>query len=133
MDEVETARKICEEAGKTGRLTEEHRKRLREVFGERFEKAWKAVEEGRVKRYVFKPSGRVVWIVVGEEAEYRILPRAMFCSCDDFYFRVIGGERGMCYHLLAWMIAEALSRFEEVEEGDELYDDLMEEWRKTPK
>ncbi|RJS90038.1 hypothetical protein CW700_01840, partial [Candidatus Bathyarchaeota archaeon] len=80
-------------------------------------------------RYTFQPSGRVVWIVVGKEGEYQILPRAGYCSCDDFYFRIINGEAGLCYHLIAQRLAEALGRFEEVEEGDEFYDALMAEWR----
>jgi len=133
MDEAEKARAVCLKVKELGGLTEELEGELRSLFGERFEKALRTVEERRVKRYVFQPSGRVVWIVVGEGDEYRILPHAMFCSCEDFYFRVVGGERGLCYHLLAWMLAEALGVFDVVEESDELYEDLMEEWRKTPK
>ena len=133
MDEAEKARTVCLRVRELGKLTEELEEELRSLFGERFEKAWRTVKEHRVKKYVFQPSGRVVWIVVGEGDEYRILSRAMFCSCDDFYFRVLGGEKGLCYHLLAWMLAEALDVFDVVEESDELYEDLMEEWRKTPK
>jgi predicted nucleic acid-binding Zn finger protein len=47
------------------------------------------LKENRVKKYTFKPSGRVVWVVVGKERDYLIMPDAEFCSCDDFYFRVI--------------------------------------------
>ncbi|MCD6263162.1 hypothetical protein J7L60_01965 [Candidatus Bathyarchaeota archaeon] len=122
-------REICEEARRLGRLPGERLAELRALLGERLERALRAVEETRVKRYTFKPSGRIIWIVVGKEGEYQILPRAGYCSCDDFYFRIINGEAGLCYHLIAQRLAEALGRFEEVEEGDEFYDALMAEWR----
>ena len=119
----------CEEARKSDRLSEERLDELRSLFGGRLERALRLVEERRVKRYTFKPSGRVVWIVVGKEREYQILSRAGYCSCDDFYFRVINGEAGLCYHLIAQHLAEALGMLEEIEEGDEFYESLMAEWR----
>ncbi|MFB0543432.1 MAG: hypothetical protein ACETVR_01495 [Candidatus Bathyarchaeia archaeon] len=124
-----TLREACEEARRSGGLSEERLAELRSIFGGRFERALRVVEERRVKRYTFEPSGRVVWIVVGKEREYQILPGAGYCSCDDFYFRVINGETGLCYHLIAQCLAEALGVLEEVEEGDEFYDSLMDEWR----
>lgn len=127
--EQRVLREVCEEARRLGRLPEDRLGELRALLGERLERALRAVEEMRVKRYTFQPSGRVVWIVVGKEREYQILPRAGYCSCDDFYFRIINGEAGLCYHLIAQRLAEALGRFEEVEEGDGFYGTLMAEWR----
>jgi len=103
---------------------------LRSTFGERFDKAWRLVQERRVKRYLFRPSGRVVWIVIGQGGEYRVLPAAGYCSCSDFYFRVVNGEAGVCYHLLGQRLAEALSSYEEVMEDDEAYSLLMDEWKR---
>ncbi|KYH39190.1 MAG: hypothetical protein AYL28_001210 [Candidatus Bathyarchaeota archaeon B23] len=128
-EELELLEEVCEDAGRRGELSDGEVERLRGVFGDRFDRAWRLVEEGRIKRYVFQPSERRVWIAVGKEREYLLLPRAAYCSCGDFYFRVVDGEAALCYHLIAQRLAEALGRFEEVYEGDEFYDDLMAEWR----
>ena len=127
--ELRLLEEICERAKDRGELDEEAVNRLRETFGERFDRAWRLVEEGRIKRYIFQPSGRTIWIAVGKEREYLLLPDAAYCSCDDFYYRVVDGEAALCYHLIAQRLAEALGRFEEIYEGDEFYDDLMAEWR----
>ena len=82
------------------------------MYGYRFNGTWKAVEENRVKKYVFKPSGRVLWIVVSKGREYLIYPLVGYCSCDDFYFSVIDGKTRLCYHLIAVRLAELLGRFE---------------------
>ena len=128
--EDEVLKDTCEKARKEGKLSKRQFARLLEIFGGRFERALKVVEENRVKHYTFKPSGREIWIVVGKEREYQILPRAGYCSCDDFYFHVMSGEVGVCYHLIAQRICEAVGTVEEVEEGDEFYEALMVEWRR---
>jgi hypothetical protein len=38
------------------------------VLRQRSNKAREALNEGRIKKYIFEPSGRVVWIVVGKTA-----------------------------------------------------------------
>ncbi len=127
--EIELLRSICEEAKKQKRITGSQIIRLHNAFGERFNKAWKAVLDGRVKRYRFKPSGRIVWIVVGKKRDYLVMPKADFCSCDDFYFRVMDGKVHLCYHLIAQKIAEYLGWYDEITETDDFYDVLMKEWR----
>jgi predicted nucleic acid-binding Zn finger protein len=102
---------------------------LRNTFGDRFDKAWKLVTEKRIKKYVFKSSGRILWIAIGQNAEYLIYSHAGYCSCSDFYFRVLDYEKAYCYHLLAQKIAEALSFFDLVEEDDEAFDSLFEIWK----
>ena len=99
--------------------------RLLRLFGDRFTKALQALDEGRVRKHVFSPSGRLVWTVVGEEGEYQILPLATFCSCNDFYFRVLSHEAFLCYHLLAQKIAEALDRYVILEGDDGGYPSLI--------
>jgi predicted nucleic acid-binding Zn finger protein len=121
---------ICREAKREGKLTGKNLTRLYEVFGSRFTRAFEALKDGRVKKYVFKPSGRTVWIVVGKEKDYLIMPEAEFCTCDDFYFRVLDREVHMCYHLIAQKLAKNLDWYETIEEHDELYDSLMAEWKK---
>ena len=124
---------ICREAKTEGRLTGKNFTRLYEIFGQRFARAFEALKENRVKKYVFKPSGRVVWVVVGKERDYLIMPEAEFCTCDDFYFRVLDRKVHMCYHLIAQKIAQSLGWYEQIDSEDELYETLMQEWRKpTP-
>jgi len=85
---------VCDAVLSARQLTRSQWERLRSAFGDRFDKAWRLVEEGRVKLYVFDPSGRKVWIVVGRGGEYQILPVSGYCSCSDFYFRVVDGVEG---------------------------------------
>jgi len=122
---------ICKEAKLKGKLTGENLTKLYENFGQRFIKAFEALREGRVKKYVFKPSGRTIWIVVGKERDYLIIPEAEFCSCSDFYFRVLDRKVHLCYHLIAQKIANTLGWYEKIEEDDELYKTLMKEWKAT--
>jgi predicted nucleic acid-binding Zn finger protein len=131
--EIDTLNTICREAKTEGKLTGKNLTRLYEIFGQRFTKAFEALKENRVKKYIFKPSGRIVWIVVGKERDYLIMPEAEFCPCDDFYFRVLDKEVHLCYHLIAQKLANILEWYETIEERDELYDSLMGEWKKlTP-
>ena len=121
---------ICDEARTQRELSRVNWQRLLSTFKDRFERAWRLVTERRIKRYVFHPSGRVVWIAVGQGGEYLILPAAGYCGCSDFYFRVVDGEAGVCYHLLAMKLADALDSFDVIDEEDEAYGLLMEEWKR---
>ncbi len=78
--DIEALKDICKEIQTEGQMTGVHLTRLSSTFGSRFPKAWETVKERRIKKYVFKPSGRVVWIVVGKEREYLVMPAADFCS-----------------------------------------------------
>lgn len=103
--------------------------RLRNTFGDRFDKAWKLVTERRIKKYIFRPSMKTIWIAIGQNAEYLIYSNAGYCSCSDFYFRVLDHEKAYCYHLLAQKIAEALNNYDVVEEEDEIYPVLLNIWK----
>jgi predicted nucleic acid-binding Zn finger protein len=129
--EIDALNSICREAKKEGKLSGKNLTALYELFGQRFTKALDTLEENRVKKYVFKPSGRTVWIVIGRERDYLIMPEAEFCMCDDFYFRVLDKKIHMCYHLIAQKIARNLGWYETIEESDELYESLMNEWKKA--
>ena len=131
--EVELLEQVCKRAKTEGKLDGSQLNLLYETFGARFAKAWEALKEGRIKKYIFKPSNRVVWIVVGKERDYLIIASADFCMCDDFYFRVLDQQIHLCYHLIAQKIAETLDWYDKIEEHDELYNSLMNEWKKpTP-
>ena len=129
--ELEKLNAICKEAKAAGKLSGENLTELYELFGQRFTKALDAIKENRVKKYIFKPSNRIVWIVVGRERDYLLMPQAEFCTCDDFYFRVLDKQVHLCYHLIAQKIANNLGWFDVINENDELYDCLMAEWKKA--
>ena len=120
---------VCDELRTSREVTRTQWERLRTALGERYNKAWRLVEEGRVKKYIFEPSGRIVWIVVGRKSEYQVLPESGYCDCSDFYFRVVDGEAGLCYHLMGQRLADALDSYDDVRESDEFYEQLMTEWR----
>jgi predicted nucleic acid-binding Zn finger protein len=129
--EIDVLNEICKKAKADGKLSGKGLTRLYEIFGQRFTKAFETVKENRVKKYSFKPSGRTVWIVVGRERDYLIMPDVEFCTCDDFYFRVLDREVHLCYHLIAQKLAKNLDWFAVIEEHDELFDSLMNEWKKA--
>lgn len=129
--EIEALNTICREAKAAGRLSGENLTALYELFGTRFTKALDALREGRVKKYVFSPSGKIVWVVVGRERDYLIMPEAEFCTCDDYYFRVLDKKIHMCYHILTQKIAANLGWFKIYQEADECHDMLMNEWKKA--
>jgi len=110
-------------------ISRQNWQRLRNTFGDRFDKAWKLVTENRIKKYVFKPSNRTLWVAIGQNAEYLIYSNAGYCSCSDFYFRVLDHEKAYCYHILAQKIAEALNHYDLVEEEDEAYEPLLDIWK----
>lgn len=93
------------------------------------DEAQRAVDEKRVKKYLFEPSGREVWVVVGRKRDYLVLPLAKYCACDDFFYRVLGKERKRCYHLLAVTLAQSQGGYEEINERDDLYLKFISEWR----
>jgi predicted nucleic acid-binding Zn finger protein len=129
--EIDVLNTVCREAKAEEKLSGKSLTELYDLFGQRFTKALGALKENRVKKYVFKPSGRTAWIVVGRERDYLIMPEAEFCMCDDFYFRVLDKKIHLCYHLIAQKIARNLSWYETIREDDKLYESLMNEWKKA--
>ncbi|MCD6530268.1 hypothetical protein J7L06_08315 [Candidatus Bathyarchaeota archaeon] len=128
VDKKPELEEACRELRERG-LPEE---RLKTMLSDedRFLRALEAVKKGKVKKYVFKPSGKVIWIVVGKKREYIVLPKVSFCSCDDYYYRIMNEEISLCYHLIACWIAEATGKFDLIEEEDSLYDFLLGDWKK---
>ena len=129
--ETDVLKRVCREAKAKNKVTDIHLTQLSTEFGSRFAKAREVLNERRTKKYIFRPSGRIAWIVVGKQQEYLIMPAADFCPCDDFYFRVMDKKIHLCYHLIAQKLAEALEAYDLVEENDRLYDSLMKEWKKV--
>ncbi|MGQ4874722.1 MAG: hypothetical protein ACP6IY_11695 [Promethearchaeia archaeon] len=71
-----------------------------------------------IKKYIYKPSNRIVWISPGTDCEHLIYPK-IFCSCLDFFNRVvISQQRTFCKHMIAQIIAEELNLYEIIEADD---------------
>jgi predicted nucleic acid-binding Zn finger protein len=117
----------------TRRLSEHLKDALLKTFGERFTNGWKLANSRKVRRYEFKPSGRVVWAVQGRKGEYQVMPDIPFCYCDDYYFRVMDKKRGLCYHIIAQRMAEKLERFVKVSKRDSQYSTITDRWRAKEK
>jgi len=127
LDEADVLEDICKTVRSGGKVSESHAAKLSEFFGQRAARALEVLDEGRVKRYVFKPSGRVVWIVVGKRRDYLVMPAIGYCSCYDFYFQFDRGH--VCYHIIAQKLAEATGKFDAFEDDDQFYDVLIKEWK----
>lgn len=95
------------------------------------QKAEEAVRENRVKLYLFKPSGRTLWIVVGKHGRYLVLPDPEYCTCNDFFFRVLSEEKPNCYHILAVKKAVKEKIYRIVEKEDKLYIKILRECFQT--
>jgi predicted nucleic acid-binding Zn finger protein len=121
------------ELGSTGRLSERLKDALLKTFGERFTNGWKLANSRKVRRYEFKPSGRVVWAVQGRKGQYQVMPDIPFCYCDDYYFRVMDKKRGLCYHIIAQRVAETLEQFVKVSKRDSQYSTITDRWRAKEK
>ncbi|MFQ6065516.1 MAG: hypothetical protein ACE5L6_08580 [Candidatus Bathyarchaeia archaeon] len=129
--EISRLKDVCKKVKEEGKITGTHLTKLSVAFGPRFTKAWETLKERRIKKYIFKPSKRTIWIVVGKKRDYIIMPTAEFCSCEDFYFRVMDGDVHLCYHLIAQKIAETLEWYDTFEEEDSFFDTLMKEWKQV--
>ena len=126
--ELRAVDKICSEIRLSKEIDSKLRAKLLSHFASRFENALNLIEKKRVKKYLFSPSGRVVWAVKGRKAEYQVIPDSNFCSCDDYYFRVIDRRRQLCYHIIAQRLAEALGSYVFEELPDSTYNKITERW-----
>jgi predicted nucleic acid-binding Zn finger protein len=125
--EAEVLEAVCGSIRAEGTLSTNHVNALVTKFGQRVNKALEALSESRIKKYVFQPSGRIVWIVVGKERDYLVMPAGGYCSCDDFYYQFDHGH--VCYHMIAQKLAESVGRFDLFEDDDTFYDILLQEWK----
>ena len=128
QDSPEQLKRICEKIRRDKGLVRSTTAKLSALFGERATRALEAVRRRKVKKYVYFPSGRERWVVVGRSKEYMVLPAAEYCTCEDFYFQVVNGAVPHCYHILAQKIAEALKGYDLICEDDSMYEFLSKEW-----
>lgn len=92
-----------------------------ERHGSKLDRAIDTVLAGGVKESRFLPSGRRVTTVVGRLGDEFIDPEKPYCSCSNFFFRVLGGREEVCYHLLSYKIAAKLGKVDVIEFSDEEY------------
>jgi len=119
---------VFEEISKTRNLTDGQRDQLTKIFEKRLPPALALVEGKKVTTLRFQPSGRLVWTVKGRTGEYQVMPESMFCTCDDYYFRVMDNKKQLCYHVIAQQLAEALGQYDTMELLDAHYAGLVSKW-----
>lgn len=128
IDEGRAVKDLSIELRKTRTISEEQKQRLQTIFQKRLPPALAIVEEKKVARYQFEPSQRSVWIVTGRRGQYQVIPDSMFCTCDDYHFRVMENKKQLCYHILAQQIAEPLGKYIESNLPDSSYSRVMSKW-----
>jgi predicted nucleic acid-binding Zn finger protein len=97
---------------------------LTTIFQKRFQQALDLVESGKVRKYQFTPSGRTIWVVAGRGRDYQVLPESLFCTCDDYYFRVMEHKKQLCYHIIAQQLSEAMSKHDAIDMTDSRYPEI---------
>jgi predicted nucleic acid-binding Zn finger protein len=122
-------RQACLEISRARTISDEVKDLLVKTFDRNYVEAMKLVNQNRVKRVRFVPSGRVIWVVIGRKREYQVVPQSMFCTCDDYYFRVMGQKKQLCYHLIAQHLAEALGLQSQNDLVDADYADFTAQWK----
>jgi len=93
--------------------------------GAQFSKAIDAAFGGCVKKHVFLPSGRAIYTVVGRNGDEFIDPEKLVCSCESYFYRVLGGKSSTCYHALSYEIAHESNLVRETRFNDEEYDTFV--------
>jgi len=83
------------------------------------------VTSGSVKKMLFLPSGKSLWIVVGKYSEYWTDPDLGFCTCKDFYFSSLSGGSD-CYHLKSVKKADKQNMFVTIKFEDTEYVQLLQ-------
>ncbi len=71
------------------------------------------------------PSRRVIFTVVGRAGDEFVDPQKPFCSCSNFFFRVLGGNEDLCYHLLSYKIARESKKLDTITFDDDEYASLL--------
>lgn len=98
--------------------------------------AAEAVKKRRVRKYIFEPSRKIFWTVMGKEGREYIITSwisgnnhtVYACSCPDYLFRAMlktraekMNRRNFCYHIVARVISEI----------NELKKDLRQKYNKN--
>lgn len=125
MDNFDEFEQILIELDNKSMLTSEITEKLVKIFSvERFLSAMEKITLNQINKYIFKPSGRILWIANGKNHDYLLYPK-MYCTCMDFNLQCIAKNiKYLCKHLIAQAIFEHLDKanFEKAELEIEIYD-----------
>jgi predicted nucleic acid-binding Zn finger protein len=122
-------RQACQEIRRANTIPDDLKTILEKTFTKRYTEASKLVDQGKVLQVRFSPSHRTIWVVKGRRADYQVVPESMFCTCDDYYFRVMGRKKQLCYHLVAQLLAEALDKQQQADMQDSSYAGFTAKWK----
>ena len=99
---------------------------IESIFPDKSPNILKVIKRG-ITKYTFKPSGRIIWTAMGQNNEYLIYPK-VYCGCVDFYKNVVIKRiRGFCKHIIAQVICEALSNYQESVIEDNKFANFMDD------
>ena len=90
-------------------------------YNDKLSKAFKLLLSGKVKLHKFLPSNRIIYTVIGNDGDLLILDKQLFCSCKDYYYRLLEKDNLYCIHLLALKIAYSISNFDKIDFHDHEY------------
>ncbi|KAF0907123.1 hypothetical protein E2562_015659 [Oryza meyeriana var. granulata] len=109
---------VWAEIRSAGLASDEHLSILEALFGKNMVRASKILDEGGVRRVTGAPSGRSLFLVMGEskrKEEYICFPEHL-CTCYSFFYDIVSrGEQLCCKHQLAARLAEAVSKHQNIE------------------
>ncbi|XP_078430293.1 uncharacterized protein LOC144702215 [Wolffia australiana] len=119
---IAVARTVWDEIASSRSVSDDQLSLLHFLFGKNFERATRIVDQGGVRRIRSVPSGRSVFLVVGESRrkEEYICDTENYCTCYSFFYDIVNrGEELCCKHQLAARLAEAAGVHSEVTVSDE--------------
>jgi len=118
--------KLFEEAKKKKMLDDEFISFLESIFPEKSIDVIESLKRG-ITKYIYEPSNRIAWTVMGTNQEHLIYPK-LFCSCQDFYKNVVvNKKRNYCKHILAQIISEGLKNYKEVKLEESKFKELVKD------
>lgn len=124
IDEIASFKEKCKDVRALGRIDAKLDQTLYKLLSKRYTKALELIDLKSIQKYRFYPSNRVIWTVEGKQGLYQVIPSSNFCSCDDFYFRVLNKKKEMCYHIIAQGLAAALHHYDEIIFSDKIYEKI---------
>ena len=63
-------------------------------------------------------------MVAGRGRDYQVLPDSLFCTCDDYYFRVMEHKKQLCYHIIAQQLSVAMNKQNSIDMTDSRYPEI---------
>jgi len=83
------------------------------------------LERKAIRKHVFLPSQTEIWTVIGDEGDNLVNEKPLFCSCKDFYFKILKKKGRFCYHLGAFLIAKKRREYSTFYYRDDEFESFM--------